>query len=348
MQNRERASASARDLLTSFGPPGPQSAAARPQLPKPRSKAFSYVLHQIEQFAADDAITIVFEGESGTGKNWLARLTHQLSRRAARELHEKSLATVVDSLAASELFGHVQGAFTDARQHRPGAFQSANHSTLFIDEVGKATPSVQKLLLRAIEERVIYPMGSDRPVKVDVRLLMATNVSLKSLVAEKLFLPDLFARLGQFRVYLPPLRERREDIADLSRYFLAQHAMRLGYSSGLPTIHSSLMTALESAEWEYNLRELDGVLHRMIIEADSAAELTLDHCTGDLDYLRARSRGRPTKTSTARVASALERADSVADAARSLAVSRSTVYRRLAELGSESVARPVVEDPPCD
>lgn len=346
MHSRGRAIASVGDPLTPFGPS--TILHNHPQLPKPRSKAFSSVLHQVKRFASDDAITIVFEGESGTGKNWLARLTHQLSRRSAQALHETSLATIVDSLASSELFGHEQGAFTDARHRRPGAFQSANHGTLFIDEVGKASPSVQKLLLRAIEERVVNPVGADRPIKVDVRLLMATNVSLKSLVSEKLFLPDLFARLGQFRVHLPPLRERREDIADLSRYFLAQHAMRLGYSVGLPTIHRSLMSALEAAEWEYNLRELDGVLHRLIIESDSAAELTLDHCVGDLDYLRARTRGRPAKTSTARVAATVGRTDSIADAARALAVSRSTVYRRLAELGSDAAVPPVADARPSD
>jgi DNA-binding NtrC family response regulator len=341
MQHRERSSASARDSLTSFDPT--TASQPCPRFPRPRSKAFSFVLHQIERFAPDESITIVFEGESGTGKNWLARLAHQLSRRSARELHEKSLATVIDSLAGSELFGHEAGAFTDARTRRPGAFQSANHSTLFIDEIGKASDTVQRLLLRAIEDRVICPVGADRSIKVDVRLLMATNVSLKSLVAEQLFLPDLYARLGQFRVYLPPLRERKEDIPDLARYFLAHHALRRGYSVGLPTIHPSLMSALESAEWEYNLRELDGVMHRLIVEADSAAQLTPEHCVGDLDYLRVRSRGRPTKSSPASVAATVGRTDSIADAARALSVSRSTVYRKLAQLTSDPPMSPVAE-----
>lgn len=338
MQPRERSSASARDSLTSFGPAVPQ---AKPQFPKPRSKAFKVVLDQVARFASDDAITIVFEGESGTGKNWLARLAHQLSRRSAREFYEKSVATIVDTLAGSELFGHVVGAYTDARSLRPGAFQSANHGTLFIDEVGKATREVQKLLLGAIEERVISPVGSDRPIRVDVRLLMATNVSLKSLVAEHLFLPDLYARLGPFRIHLPPLRERRDDIPDLARYFLAQHALRRGYSAGLPTIHPALMTALEHAYWEYNLRELDGAMHRLIVEADSAAELTFEHCVADFEYLRGRSRGRPSKPSPASIAATVERTDSIADAARALSVSRSTVYRRLAKSKKDSPCPPV-------
>jgi DNA-binding NtrC family response regulator len=337
MHYRERPSASARDSLTPFVQLQP--AVALPLLPKPRSTAFCAVLHQVERFATDDTITIVFEGESGTGKNWLARFAHMRSRRAGHELHEKSLATVTDSLAGSELFGHEQGAFTDARSRRPGAFQSANHSTLFIDEVGKATFAVQRLLLRAIEERVIVPVGADRPIKVDVRLLLATNVNLKSLVVEKLFLPDLYARLGQFRICLPPLRERREDIPDLARYFLAQHAARRGYTVGLPTIHPALMTALQNAHWEYNLRELDGVVHRLLADADPAAELTFDHCVGDLDYLRVRSRGRPTKSSPEKVADTVKHTESIAGAARALAVSRSTVYRKLAKIDDESSPR---------
>lgn len=337
MRRRERSPYSAIDPFTAYTEPA--AVPAIPSFPPPRSKSFSSVLHQVERFAGDDSITILFEGESGTGKNWLARLAHKRSPRASLGLYEKSLATVVDTLAASELFGHEQGSFTDARTRRYGAFQSANHSTLFIDEVGKASFAVQKLLLRAVEERVVSPVGSDRTIEVDVRLILATNVSLKSLVAERLFLPDLLARLGQFRIQLPPLRERREDIADLARYFLARHALRRGYSVGLPTIHPELVTALEQAEWIFNLRELDEVMHRLVVEADSAAQLTFEHCVGDLDYLRVHGRGRPTKSSPGNVAATVKRSDSIASAARALGLSRSSVYRKLAKSN---------EDPPLE
>jgi two-component system, NtrC family, response regulator HydG len=330
MQNRERSSASARDSLTSFGLTA--ASQKRLQFPKPRSNAFSAVLHKVERYARDDSITILFEGESGTGKTWLARYAHQHSNRSSHALHEESVATISDSLAGSDLFGHVMGAFTDARAHRPGAFQSAVHSTLFLDELGKATPVVQRHLLRAIEERVIRPVGSDRSIKVDVRLMAATNVDLKSLVEKELFLPDLYARLGHFGVYLPPLRDRREDIPDLARYFLAQHALRRGYPIGLPTIHPALMMALEEAEWETNLRGLDGAIHYLIVEADPAVELTLDHCTGEFEHLRTHARGRPAKSSPASVAAAVKQLGSVADAARALSVSRSTIYRYTAKL----------------
>ena len=340
MHSRERPSASARDSLTSFV--RPQSAPKLPLLPKPRSKAFSAVLHQVERFADDDTITIVFEGESGTGKNWLARLAHTQSRRAAHVFHEASLATITDSLAGSDLFGHEPGAFTDARSRRLGAFQSANHGTLFIDEVGKATETVQGYLLRAIEEHIVVPVGTDRSIKVDVRLILATNVDLKSLVAQELFLPDLYARLGHFRIRLPALRERPEDIPDLARYFLARHAQRRGYSDGLPTIHPTLMSALQGAEWEYNLRDLDNAMHRLLVEAEPSAELTFEHCVGTLEHLRVHSRGRPTKSSPARVAETVKRSRSIADAARSLSVARSTVYRKLAKI--EGAKPPPVAD----
>ncbi|HSU93727.1 MAG TPA: sigma 54-interacting transcriptional regulator [Gemmatimonadaceae bacterium] len=343
MQSRERSSASARD---SMALPGLTTASQLiPQFPKPRSEVFNTVLRNIGRYARDESITILFEGESGTGKNWLARWAHQLSKRSAHELHEISAATMNDPLVGSELFGHLLGAFTDARALRPGAFQSANHSTLFLDELGKATPQVQRFLLRAIEERVIRPVGSDRTIKVDVRLLLATNVSLKSLVAQGLFLPDLYARLGNFCIHLPPLRERREDIPDLARFFLAQRALYYGYPPGLPTIQPALLNALQEAQWEFNLRGLDSAMHRLIVAADSAAELTFEHCVGELEYLRARSRGRPTKASPARVVAAVKSTKSVTAAARELSVSRSTIYRNIAKQNADIPSLPVADLP---
>jgi two-component system, NtrC family, response regulator HydG len=346
MQPRERSSTSTHNSLTSSR--YATASQPRPQFPEPRSEAFRNVLRRIEHYACDESITIVFEGESGTGKNWLARRVHQLSKRSSHELHEISAATLNDSLAGSELFGHVLGAFTDARALRPGAFQSANHGTLFLDELGKATPQVQRFLLRAIEERVIRPVGSDRSIKVDVRLLLATNVSLKSLVAQGLFLHDLYARLGNFCIHLPPLRERREDIPDLARFFLAQRALYYWYPPGLPTIQPALMNALQEAKWEFNLRGLDSAMHCLIVAADSAAELTFEHCVDELEYLRARSRGRPTKASPARVVAAVKSVKSVTAAARELSMSRSTIYRKIAKQNAEVPSPPVADPSPAD
>lgn len=341
MRHSVRSNTSVGDALTSFTKPAVVT--APPPFPEPKSKVFGAVLRSVERFAAYDSVVILFEGESGTGKNWLARLAHQRSRRAAREFRVKSLADIADPLAESELFGHEAGAFTDARHRRAGLFQSANHGTLLIDELGKASPSVQRLLLSAVEEGEICPVGSDRSVKIDVRLLLATNVSLESLVAQGRFLPDLFARLGQFRILLPPLRERSEDIPDLARFFLARHALKCGYPVGLPTIHPELMDAFVRADWINNLRELDASLFRLVVEANSEAQLTLAHCVDKLEYLRGRSRGRPTKSSPASVAAAVSRSKSITGAANELGVSRSTIYRKLAR-GDDTPPPPPVAD----
>lgn len=339
MNRRERASAPTPELLSVSSKPTATS--SLPIAPKPRSKAFNVILDRVERYAEDDSIRIVFEGESGTGKNWLARLAHQRSRRASRVFHERSLTTVPDALAPSELFGHVQGAFTDARHRRSGAFQSANHGTLFLDEIGKATPEVQRLLLRAIEEGVIYAVGSDVPIRVDARLIFATNVNLQALKGKGLFLADLYARLGYFRIEVPPLRERREDIPDLAKYFLALHAARRGYPPGLPTIHPALMAALEEAKWEDNLRGLDGAMHLLLVEAQSASELTFEHCHFCLEYLRKHKRGRPRKASRTQIADAVSRNGTIAGAARALGIARSTVHRQLARTNTGQSPPPV-------
>jgi|SRR5664279_900589 len=310
------------------------SAASRPrlQLPSPRSRIFQRVLQQVLKFARHDSITIVFEGETGTGKNWLARLAHRQSPRSERAFHTISVAAFNDSLIGSELFGHEPGAFTDARVKRLGAFQSAHQGTLFIDELGKASIAVQQHLLRVIDEGTLTPVGADRPVRVDVRMLAATNVSLRSLIDEKIFLHDLYPRLGLFTILVPPLRDRREDIQDLAEYFVATHAVALGCSPGLPTIHPALMESLQLADWEFNVRGLESTMKRLIVEAESAPQLTFEHCGGGLEFLCQRGR-RPARSSPEKVATTVQRSRSKAAAARELDISRSTLYRRLGRAG---------------
>lgn len=294
-----------------------------------RSPIYRKVLADVAKFARHESVTIVFEGETGTGKNWLARLAHRQSPRHAKTMHTISLAELSDSLIASELFGHEQGAYTDAHQKRVGAFQTAHQSTLFIDEIGKASIAVQNHLLRVVDEHELTSVGADRPIKVDVRLLAASNVSLPLLVKTGHFLRDLYARLGRFRVHVPALRERREDIPDLARFFLAKYAAQLGYPAGLPTIHPALVSALQRAHWEFNLRDLESAMLRLLVEADSEVELTLDHCVGDLAALRPRTCGRPRRISSESVQAAILRSKSKSSAARDLDISRSTLYRSL-------------------
>ncbi len=298
------------------------------------STAYLDALERVKRYARHPDLTVMFDGESGTGKSCLARYLHVLSPRAARVFHEVSLAALDDGLASSDLFGHVRGAFTDARENRRGHFLAAHGGTLFLDEIGKASPAVQKKLLRVLETREIWPVGADRAVPVDVRLVLATNISIDGLVAAGQFLPDLHARLGLFQIRIPPLRERRTDIPTLVSYFATQHAQASGYARA-PDIHPELMSALQHAPWPYNLRQLDATIHRLMIDADGADILTPSHCTDDLAYLRAFSGGVGLLTPRS-VERVVEEIGSVSGAARRLGIARTTVYRRLKGLGADA------------
>jgi DNA-binding NtrC family response regulator len=237
------------------------------------------------------------------------------------------LSTLDDNLAASDLFGHVRGAYTDARQNRSGCFSSASGGTLFLDEIGKASASVQRKLLHAIERREIWPVGSDRPIRIDVRLVAATNVPLVELVASAGFLPDLLARLSAFRVRIPSLRERAGDIPALVDQFLDARATQCGYAAGPPSMETRLLRLLQAAEWPNNLRQLDATVQRLLINADGARVLTLEHLGDDIADLEA-----PASEQTltpARVRQVVEAAGSKTDAARLLGVTRQTVHRYL-------------------
>jgi DNA-binding NtrC family response regulator len=294
-------------------------------LPAFTSQAFRAALARAERFARDPHAPILIEGESGTGKTTIARYIHDRSPRAPGPYHAVVVSTLDDSLASSELFGHVAGAFTDARHNRAGHFASANGGTLFLDEIGKASKTVQQKLLHAVECGEIRAVGSDRDVRVDVRVVLASNIPLQTLVADGSFLPDLFARVGTFRVVIPPLRDRRADIPTLVESYLARHGSRLGYSPGLPTIDPELLAHLQRAHWPGNLRQLDATIHRLVIDAEGAAAITLDHCKDDLAFIRDAG-AWPTLTPDA-VDGAITRAGTIAGAARLLGVDRTTVHR---------------------
>ncbi len=281
---------------------------------------------QADRFAKDRRATILIEGESGTGKTRLARRIHQRSPRASSPFNTVVLSTLDDTLASSELFGHVSGAFTDARHSRAGHFVTANAGTLFLDEIGKASLSVQQKLLHAIEYGEIRPVGSDREMRIDVRIVAATNVCLEDLATREQFLPDLLARLVAFRVRLPPLRERRADIPILVREYVAKHACACGYREA-PVVDDALMSALHRAAWPNNLRQLDATVHRLLVDAEGVESISLDHCFDDLSYLRGEPRGSVAPLTAQRVLVALERAGSVTGAARLLGVDRTTLHR---------------------
>jgi DNA-binding NtrC family response regulator len=293
--------------------------------PRTRSPRFAAVLDQIARFAAFDRAIVLLEGEPGTGKTSLARHLHDCSPRRGRQFHRVDLGALDDALASSDLFGHVPGAFTGAQARRAGHFVSAQHGTLFLDEVGKASLATQRKLLHAIEYGEMLAVGTDRPISVDVRLVAATNVSLESLVQTGEFLPDLMPRFGYFRVRVPPLRERREDVGPLAQDIVRAQAPHFGYDAAPPpALSDELVAALEGAPWPGNVRELASAMQYLLVAAGGADVLTLAHCDGPLASLRT------PEAAAERYRRAVREEGSVAAAARRLGVARTTLYRNLA------------------
>ncbi|MCX5865137.1 MAG: sigma-54 dependent transcriptional regulator [Deltaproteobacteria bacterium] len=210
--------------------------------------------------AANSEATVLIAGESGTGKEVLARLIHQHSPRAQGPMVAVNCAAIPENLLESELFGHVKGAFTGAVSSRKGRFQSAAGGTLFLDEIGELRLDLQAKLLRAIQERVVAPVGAEQPEAVDVRLIAASNRDLYAAIGQGTFREDLYYRLGVILLHLPPLRERREDIPGLVAHFL----IKLGAPAGV-RFSAPALARLKAHSWPGNIRELQNIVERAVI-----------------------------------------------------------------------------------
>jgi formate hydrogenlyase transcriptional activator len=219
-------------------------------------------LRLVALVAPTDA-TVLVTGETGTGKELVARAVHAQSSRAARPLVTMNCAAIPAGLAESELFGHEQGAFTDASRRRRGRFEMAHRSTLFLDEIGELPAEAQAKLLRVLQTRELERVGGSETIKVDVRLIAATNRDLLAMVQAGEFRADLYYRLAVFPVHLPPLRERVVDIAPMARAFVAATARRLG--ARRPLLDEAGLTALQHYRWPGNVRELQNVIERALI-----------------------------------------------------------------------------------
>lgn len=234
------------------------------------------LLAEAKQFANSSA-TVLLRGESGTGKEVMASFIHAHSPRAAKPFIAVNCAAIPENLLESELFGHTKGAFSGAVDARKGKFLQAHGGTLLLDEISEMDLGLQAKLLRAIQERVIDPIGSDKPVPVDIRLIATTNRQLESYVAEGKFREDLYFRLSVVSLDLPPLRERTGDVVPLAKHFLDKYAHANGYKT-VPTLSDEAAEKLEGCYWKGNVRELENTMHRAILLCGpQGAEVSGDH-----------------------------------------------------------------------
>ncbi len=231
-----------------------------------KSEAIRQVLLELEQVAASD-VTVLLLGETGTGKELLARAVHERSSRAARPFVPVNCAALPENLVESEMFGYERGAFTGANMRKPGRFELAHRGTLFLDEIGDLPLHAQAKLLRVLQDREVFRVGSTQGVKVDIRLVAATNQDLPARVAERAFRDDLFYRLSVFPIRVPPLRERPEDIPLIARHLALECAKRIGRR--VTAMSDEVLDALASYSWPGNVRELQNVVERAVILAAS-------------------------------------------------------------------------------
>ena len=226
------------------------------------SQALRATLNQAEVVAATNA-TVLLTGETGTGKELIARLIHQRSPRGGRTFVKLNCAAVPSGLMESEMFGHERGAFTGAVAAKSGRFELAHHGSLFLDEIGDIGLDLQPKLLRVLQEKEFERLGSNRTLKIDVRLIAATNRDLAQMVASHEFREDLYYRLAVFPIHLPALRERREDIPLLVEYFMGRFARRM--KKNIRHIPSPAMEAMTEWSWPGNIRELQNFIERAVI-----------------------------------------------------------------------------------
>jgi DNA-binding NtrC family response regulator len=302
------------------------------------SRAIRQVLSLIERAAPTEANVLIL-GENGTGKELVAREIHRRSRRGAGALVSVDMGAIADSLFDSELFGHVKGAFTDARADRIGRLQAADGGTLFLDEIGNLPLHLQPKLLTALAQRQVTPVGANKPVEIDIRVVSATNLSPERLGDEGIFRPDLLFRLNTVEIELPPLRDRREDIPLLLGHFLELYARKYGAPDR--ELPGEVVAALQDYAWPGNVRALRHAAERAVILAQGEA-----YAIADFPIQRG---GQPVRMASAEAAPAdlnLDRVErqmieralqmhayNISAAAGELGLTRGSLYRRMEKHG---------------
>ena len=229
-----------------------------------RSRAIADVIDRVDLVSATRS-TVLITGETGTGKELVARAVHSRSTRRNMPFIKVNCAAIPETLLESELFGHVRGAFTDAASNRRGKFSLAHGGSIFLDEIGTMSLVLQAKLLRVLQEREIEPLGAERTELVDVRVIAATNRDLRQLVQEGRFQDDLFYRLAVIPIVVPPLRERVEDIPVLAKHFVEKHAARCG--KPIEPLNDEVISSLKAYHWPGNVRELENTIERAVVIA---------------------------------------------------------------------------------
>lgn len=291
----------------------------------------------VEKVARTDA-NILITGENGTGKEMLAREIHRLSERGKAPLVTVDMGAITESLFESELFGHVKGAFTDAKADRPGKFEIANHGSLFLDEIGNLSYHLQAKLLTVLQQRSVIRVGDNTPIPIDIRLICATNRDLPEMVREGHFREDLLYRVNTIHLEIPPLRKRPEDIIPLARIFLEKYAAL--YKRAVPTLSPDAEKQLREYPWMGNIRELEHAIEKALIIADGPM---LD---GRSLNLPAAQNAAPVTKAAAPDATTLEEMEyqmikaaidkfsgNLSLAANQLGISRQTLYNKMKRFG---------------
>ena len=291
----------------------------------------------VEKVARTDA-NILITGENGTGKEMLACEIHRLSERGKAPLVTVDMGAITESLFESELFGHVKGAFTDAKADRPGKFEIANHGSLFLDEIGNLSYHLQAKLLTVLQQRSVIRVGDNTPIPIDIRLICATNRDLPEMVREGHFREDLLYRVNTIHLEIPPLRERPEDIIPLARIFLEKYAAL--YKRAVPTLSPDAEKQLREYPWMGNIRELEHAIEKALIIADGPM---LD---GRSLNLPAAQNAAPVTKAAAPDATTLEEMEyqmikaaidkfsgNLSLAANQLGISRQTLYNKMKRFG---------------
>ena len=229
-----------------------------------RSKAMRDIYKQLGRIASQ-SVTVLLRGETGTGKELIARAIYQHGHRAHKGFITVNCGAIPENLLESELFGHEKGAFTGASQLRVGRFEQAHGGTIFLDEIGDLDLSLQVKILRVLQERTIQRLGSSKDISIDVRIIAATHRSLEAMISEGTFREDLFYRLNVISISIPPLRDRRDDIPDLINYFLQRFAKEYGLS--VPSISAKALESLKRLEWPGNIRQLQNVVSKALLDS---------------------------------------------------------------------------------